>query len=100
MFTFPALYHCCWLQGMRTYDYILAMKEQNQFPELDDDSDFSSDDSDFDSPERTTFVSRFICRGQNRINHQVPSYILHFSTAMSALTLESILNFRIQLFCL
>ncbi|KAJ0112032.1 hypothetical protein Patl1_00773 [Pistacia atlantica] len=55
-------------KGIRTYDYILAMKEQNQFPELDDDSDYSSDDSDFDSPERSTFVSRFICRGHNRIN--------------------------------
>lgn len=47
---------------MRTYDYILAMKEENQSMELDpfDDSDFSSD-SDFDSPEKSTFVSRFIC---------------------------------------
>lgn len=56
---------------MRTYDYILAMKEQNQFSELDD-SDFSSDDSsDFDSPERSTLVSRFICRG-----HRDKVYIL------------------------
>ena len=54
------------LQGMRTYDYILAMKEENQFPvDPFDDSDISSDDSsDFDSPEKTTFVSKFICRGQ------------------------------------
>ncbi|KDP28346.1 hypothetical protein JCGZ_14117 [Jatropha curcas] len=51
-------------KGMRTYDYILAMKEENQSMELDpfDDSDFSSD-SDFDSPEKPSFVSRFICRG-------------------------------------
>ncbi|EEF27251.1 zinc finger protein, putative [Ricinus communis] len=52
-------------KGMRTYDYILAMKEETQAMELDpfDDSDFSSD-SDFDSPEKPTFVSRFICRGR------------------------------------
>lgn len=52
---------------MRTYDYILAMREENQPMELDpfNDSDFSSDDSsEFDSPEKPTFVSRFICRGQ------------------------------------
>ncbi|KAH9731037.1 protein S-acyltransferase 18 [Citrus sinensis] len=55
-------------KGIRTYDYILAMKEQNQFSELDD-SDFSSDDSsDFDSPERSTLVSRFICRGHRDQN--------------------------------
>lgn len=57
------------LQGIRTYDYILAMKEEiNQSMEMDpfnDDSDFSSDESssDFDSPEKPSFVSRFICRG-------------------------------------
>ncbi|XP_065864115.1 protein S-acyltransferase 18 [Euphorbia lathyris] len=50
-------------KGMRTYDYIMAMKEENQSMHLDpfDDSDFSSD-SDLDSPKRSTFVSRFICR--------------------------------------
>lgn len=51
---------------MRTYDYILAMKEENQSIEMDpfDDSDLSSDDStDFDSPEKPSLVSRFICRG-------------------------------------
>lgn len=55
---------------MRTYDYILAMREENQSMELDpfNDSDFSSDDSsEFDSPEKPTFVSRVICRG-HRIN--------------------------------
>ncbi|XVF80388.1 hypothetical protein PTKIN_Ptkin15bG0066500 [Pterospermum kingtungense] len=53
-------------KGIRTYDYILAMKEENQFPvDPFDVSDMSSDDSsDFDSPEKPTFVSRFICRGQ------------------------------------
>ena len=51
---------------MRTYDYILAMKEENQFTvDPFDDSDMSSDDSsDFDSPEKPTLLSRFICRGQ------------------------------------
>ncbi|KAK5776263.1 hypothetical protein PVK06_044222 [Gossypium arboreum] len=53
------------ITGMGTYDYILAMKEKNQFT-VDPfyDSDVSSDDSsDFDSPEKATFLSRFICKG-------------------------------------
>ncbi|GMN52183.1 hypothetical protein TIFTF001_021329 [Ficus carica] len=56
-------------KGIRTYDYIMAMKEENQSMELDpfDDSDLSSDDStDFDSPEKPRFVSRFICRGKGQ----------------------------------
>jgi hypothetical protein len=51
---------------MRTYDYILAMKEANQSRELApfDDSDLSSDEStDFESPEKPSFVSRFVCKG-------------------------------------
>ncbi|XP_027367620.1 protein S-acyltransferase 18 [Abrus precatorius] len=54
-------------KGMRTYDYILAMREENQAMELEslDDSDFSSDESfDFDSPEKPTLMSRFLCKGQ------------------------------------
>ncbi|TYG89893.1 hypothetical protein ES288_A12G138000v1 [Gossypium darwinii] len=53
------------ITGMGTYDYILAMKEKNQFTvDLFYDSDVSSDDSsDFDSPEKATFLSRFICKG-------------------------------------
>ncbi|KAI7991163.1 Protein S-acyltransferase 18 [Camellia lanceoleosa] len=57
-------------KGMRTYDYILAMREENQSIELEsfEDSDFSSDDESFepDSPEKPSFVSRFICRGQRK----------------------------------
>ncbi|ESQ37821.1 hypothetical protein EUTSA_v10028590mg [Eutrema salsugineum] len=58
-------------KGMRTYDYILAMREENQFAEEDpfDELDSSSDESsDFDSPERpihTTFISKFMCRKTN-----------------------------------
>ncbi|KAJ8623575.1 hypothetical protein MRB53_032104 [Persea americana] len=49
-------------KGMRTYDYILAMKEENQSIEISDDS--SSDESiDFNSPEKSTFASRFIGQG-------------------------------------
>ncbi|KAL9318784.1 hypothetical protein ACSQ67_015301 [Phaseolus vulgaris] len=53
-------------KGMRTYDYILAMKEENEAMELEslDDSDFSSDESlDFDSPEKPTLMSKFLCKG-------------------------------------
>ncbi|CAL5208778.1 unnamed protein product [Lathyrus oleraceus] len=55
-------------KGMRTYDYILAMREENDAMELEsfDDSDLSSDDSiDFDSPEKPTLMSRFLCKGQS-----------------------------------
>ncbi|KAL9397171.1 hypothetical protein Peur_011424 [Populus x canadensis] len=53
-------------KGMRTYDYILAMKEVNESMELDplEDSDLSSD-SDFDSPEKSTIVSRFCGHREN-----------------------------------
>ena len=68
-------------QGIRTYDYIMAMKEENQSIELDlsddEDSDFSSDESvDLDSPEKSSFISRFICRGQAQI--QVKSRIKNY----------------------
>lgn len=53
---------------MKTYDYILAMKEANQSMELEsiDDSDFSSDDESIDSDlsEKPSFISKFICRDQ------------------------------------
>ncbi|KAL2326555.1 hypothetical protein Fmac_025613 [Flemingia macrophylla] len=54
-------------KGMRTYDYILAMREENAAMELEslDDSDFSSDESvDFDSPENPTLMSKFLCKGK------------------------------------
>lgn len=48
---------------MRTYDYILAMRE-NQTVGFDVFEDSDSDDStDYDSPEKSTFMSRFICSG-------------------------------------
>ncbi|XP_068663143.1 protein S-acyltransferase 18 [Aristolochia californica] len=54
-------------KGMQTYDYILAMKEESQSMELFDDSITSSDEStEFESPEKSTLVSQFICRGQKR----------------------------------
>ncbi|KAF5762743.1 putative protein S-acyltransferase [Helianthus annuus] len=51
-------------KGMRTYDYIMAMKEENELLEQElseeEDSDYSSDESiEFDSPEKTRFR---ICR--------------------------------------
>ncbi|KAJ8423753.1 hypothetical protein Cgig2_012608 [Carnegiea gigantea] len=55
-------------KGMRTYDYILAMREENQFAGLEslNDSDFSSDDSsEPDSPESS--MSKFLCK-EHRAN--------------------------------
>lgn len=54
-------------KGMRTYDYILAMREENQFSALEpsSDSDFSSDySSEPDSPpKRSIVMSKFTCKG-------------------------------------
>lgn len=49
-------------KGMRTYDYIMALKEENELAELElsDDSDLSSEESiDLDSPIKTRFA---MCR--------------------------------------
>lgn len=70
----------CFGQGMRTYDYVLAMKEENnQFMELDspEDSDYSSDESidiDSASSEKPKCMSWFVCSrgGENRVR------ILHY----------------------
>ncbi|KAJ6798816.1 protein S-acyltransferase 18 isoform X2 [Iris pallida] len=52
-------------KGMRTYDYILAMREEGQSIDPFDDSDLSSDESiDMESPEKHNFLSRFLCKGQ------------------------------------
>ncbi|VFQ74611.1 unnamed protein product [Cuscuta campestris] len=57
-------------KGMRTYDYILAMKEENQSMELEsfEDSESSSDESiDFGSPEeKQPFTSQLKCSGGRR----------------------------------
>ncbi|KAK9067747.1 hypothetical protein SSX86_011858 [Deinandra increscens subsp. villosa] len=53
-------------KGMRTYDYIMAMKHENELLAQEfseDDSDFSSDESiELDSPEKTRFR---ICRDRS-----------------------------------
>lgn len=69
---------------MKTYDYILAMKEENQAVGLDpfDDSDSDSDSdesSDFSPPEKPSFVSRFICRGGERLNQVSRKLLTMFS---------------------
>ena len=56
------------------------MKEVNESMELDpfEDSDLSSD-SDFDSPEKSTMVSRFICgHRENEVGTYETLPILHF----------------------
>lgn len=62
---------------MRTYDYIMAMKEENELLEQElseEDSDFSSDESvELDSPEKTRFR---ICR--ERIPEVCNMYAISF----------------------
>ncbi|GMH20932.1 hypothetical protein Nepgr_022774 [Nepenthes gracilis] len=57
------LFHFVLIQkGMRTYDYILAMKEENEFLQLDD-SDSSSDESiENDSYKKQNFMANLMCR--------------------------------------
>ncbi|KAI7745062.1 hypothetical protein M8C21_034028 [Ambrosia artemisiifolia] len=61
-------------KGMRTYDYIMAMKAENELLEQEsseDDSEFSADESIvFDSPEKTRFR---ICRERIPETQQVLS---------------------------
>lgn len=77
---------------MRTYDYILAMREENQITEADpfDELDSSSDESsDFDSPERPrqTFISKFMCRKTNEVRKKEKkkkeAFFLFFVAAFS-----------------
>ncbi|CAA3015126.1 protein S-acyltransferase 18 [Olea europaea var. sylvestris] len=53
-------------KGISTYEYILAMKEENESMELEslEDSDLSSEDEIFDndSPKNSPFISQFICK--------------------------------------
>ncbi|KAJ1688462.1 hypothetical protein LUZ63_019852 [Rhynchospora breviuscula] len=52
-------------KGMRTYDYILAMREEaKSFDDPFDDSDESSDDDSIDlgTPEKSSFFSRLLCK--------------------------------------
>lgn len=56
-------------KGMRTYDYILAMREANRFSALDplNDSEYSSDDSsEPSSPVKPTVLSQIMCKGQRK----------------------------------
>ncbi|RLN29881.1 protein S-acyltransferase 18 [Panicum miliaceum] len=48
-------------KGMRTYDYILAMREGAAAFDPFEDSD-SDESIDFDSPEKPSFMSRIFCR--------------------------------------
>ncbi|KAL2535444.1 Protein S-acyltransferase 18 [Forsythia ovata] len=54
-------------KGISTYDYILAMKEENESMELEslEDSDLSSEEDesiDNDSPKKPPLISQFICK--------------------------------------
>ncbi|KAA8542984.1 hypothetical protein F0562_021521 [Nyssa sinensis] len=83
-------------KGMRTYDYILAMKEENQSMELEpfEDSDFSSDESiESGSPEKSEFVSRFICK-ERRANQNPPRLSIRIDGEPEPSTLNKKQGFR------
>ncbi|TMW84275.1 hypothetical protein EJD97_025494 [Solanum chilense] len=75
-------------KGMRTYDYILAMREENQSMELlesSEDSDSSSDESiDFDSPEKRSLVSKLTCR-EKRMNQSLETVSIKIDGESSTL---------------
>ncbi|KAG5627709.1 hypothetical protein H5410_012927 [Solanum commersonii] len=75
-------------KGMRTYDYILAMREENQSMELlesSEDSDSYSDESiDFDSPEKPSLVSRLTCR-EKRMNQNMETVSIKIDGESSTL---------------
>ncbi|MQL71853.1 hypothetical protein Taro_004161, partial [Colocasia esculenta] len=58
-------------KGMRTYDYILAMREQNQVDPFDDLDSSSDESTDFDTPEKPSLVSRIMCSEQ-KLNQNEP----------------------------
>lgn len=76
---------------MRTYDYILAMREANRFSVSDplNDSDFSSDDSsEPSSPVKPTVLSQIMCKGQrkNLVKHlQIVSVLMHLQHVCNTL---------------
>ena len=77
------------------------MKEENQFTvDPFDDSDISSDDSsDFDSPEKPTLLSRFICRGQTSQVLYTRHTILNLSKEFERAHLTGQFNFRTHQDC-
>ncbi|KAJ6675079.1 PROTEIN S-ACYLTRANSFERASE 18 [Salix viminalis] len=83
-------------KGIRTYDYILAMREVNESMELDpfDDSDFSSD-SDFDSPIKPATFSRFICG--HRENQNPASLSIRIDRDADTSTLTKKQGFRVSI---
>ncbi|XP_060217523.1 protein S-acyltransferase 18 isoform X2 [Lycium barbarum] len=84
-------------KGMRTYDYILAMREENQSMELlesSEDSDSSSDESiDFDSPEKPSLISRVTCR-EKRMNQNLQTVSIKIDGETESSTLKEKRGFR------
>ncbi|KAJ8573652.1 hypothetical protein K7X08_010163 [Anisodus acutangulus] len=85
-------------KGMRTYDYILAMREENQSMELlessEEDSDSSSDESiDFDSPEKRSLVSRLTCK-EKKMNQSLQTVSIKIDGETESSTLKEKRGFR------
>ncbi|KAM3323558.1 protein S-acyltransferase 18 [Capsicum chacoense] len=84
-------------KGMRTYDYILAMREENQSTELlesSEDSDSSDDESiDFDSPEKASLISKLTCR-EKRMNQSLQTVSIKIDGETESSTLKEKRGFR------
>ncbi|CAN4112706.1 unnamed protein product [Withania somnifera] len=84
-------------KGMRTYDYILAMREENQsmeHSESSEDSDSSDDESiDFDSPEKPSLISRLTCR-EKRMSQSLQTVSIKIDGETESSTLKENRGFR------
>ncbi|GAB2301987.1 hypothetical protein Dimus_036093 [Dionaea muscipula] len=71
-------------KGMKTYDYILAARQENELKQLDEsESDWSSDDSiESQSPKKQNFLRNFTCKeeSRNQSTRAMPVMVDHEST--------------------
>ncbi|KAK1294456.1 putative S-acyltransferase [Acorus calamus] len=84
-------------KGIRTYDYILAMREELQSVDLFDDLDSSSSDEsiDLDSPQKPTLMSRLTCKG-SKINQVWSITIPFYSSSITYKLASHAFNYTMQ----
>lgn len=71
----------CSLQGMRTYDYILAMRVAGTAFDPFENSD-SDESIDFDSPEKPSFLSSVFCR-KDELNEVRSKKVQNYCTSFN-----------------
>ncbi|GAB2241455.1 hypothetical protein Droror1_Dr00018230 [Drosera rotundifolia] len=75
-------------KGMKTYDYILAARQENEFKLLDE-SDWSSDESfESDSPKERKFLNKFMCKEESQSQGSRPISVLSDLESKTPVTKE------------